>query len=381
MKRSKHLVFFSVLVALWAGLVVSNLLTPVKVFSENENRYLAELPVFSFEDFVSGKYMQDMDEYINDQFILRNQWIGMKVSLERALLKKEIHSVLFARDNYLIEHHKASDVKEELKNKNTELLRKFMEHYGEILGKDRVRAMLIPTASEILKDKLPLFTAGTGFDQMAYLDEVEKNLGEEVFLEVSEILQKHNEEYIYYRTDHHWTSLGAYYAYQEWAQSMGFAPDEESDFSIWEATDSFYGTLHSKVNTKVQADQIHLYHLKNPMKYQITYNMATKGTSLYDESKLKGKDKYSVFLGGNNALVEVETENNVGRNLLVVKDSFAHSLVPFLVNHYDNTVMVDLRYYNGDLSALMAEKSITDVLLCYNVMGFLKDINMDSLMK
>lgn len=379
MKRKNHLLFFSVLVFLWAGLVVWNLLTPVKVFSANENRYLAKLPEFTLEDFVSGKYMQDMDEFINDQFVLRDQWIGVKVALERALLKREIHSVLFAKEDYLIEHHKESDVTASLAEKNKEALKAFVQRYSELLGEDRVKVMLVPTASEILKDKLPLFAAGTGYDQFSYLNQMKEELGEKVFLDVRETLLSHQKEDLYYRTDHHWTSLGAYYAYVQWAKAMGLVPYEESEFQKVLATDAFYGTLHSKVNSPVKPDDIYLYELKNPVDYKITYNMETSGTSLYDESKLEGKDKYSVFMGGNNALVEVETKKETGRNLLVVKDSFAHSFVPFAVNHYDTTYMVDLRYYNGNLSDLMEENGITDVLVLYNVMGFVKDIDVEKL--
>lgn len=379
MKRKKHHLFFRVLITLWGGLVLWNLLTPVKVFSQNENRYLAELPDFTFQDFVSGSYMQDMELYISDQFLLRDQWIGIKVALERALQKKEIHSVFFAENHFLIEQHKEQDVEASLAEKNQEALRAFVDRYSRILGEDRIKVMLVPTASEILRDKLPLFSESILYDQSAYVDELKEKLGEEVLLDLRETLSAHQDEYIYYRTDHHWTSLGAYYAYVQWAASLGLQPYGETEFQINQVTDAFYGTLHSKVNTRVKADEIYLYQLKKPVDYWITYDMETSGTSLYDDSKLKGKDKYAVFMGGNHALVEVETKNNTGRNLLVVKDSFAHSFVPFAVNHYDNTYMVDLRYYNGDLDAMMTDKGITDVLVLYNVMGFAKDTELDRL--
>lgn len=379
MKRKNHSLFFAVFVFFWVGLVVWNLLTPEKVFSANENRYLAELPEFSLKDFVSGKYMEDMDDYINDQFVLRDQWISVKVSVERLLQKKEIHSVFFAGDDYLIEHHKESDVKESLVKKNSEVLKAFVELCKSQIGTDRIKVMLVPTSSEILNDKLPLFASGTLYDQLHFLEKMKEELGEGILLPVEETLQSHREEYIYYRTDHHWTSLGAYYAYTLWAESMDFHPRLEAEFEKVLAADDFYGTLHSKVNTKVRPDDIYLYQLKDQMDYKVTYDMESSSSSLYDESKLEGKDKYSVFMGGNHALVEVETSNETGRKLLVLKDSFAHSFVPFALNHYDTTYMVDLRYYNGNLSEFMEEKGITDVLVLYNVMGFVKDTDIEKL--
>lgn len=379
MKRNNHSLFFIVFVFFWAGLAVWNLLTPGKVFSANENRYLAEFPEFTLKGFVSGNYMEDMDDYINDQFVLRDQWITVKVSLERLLQKKEIHSVFFAKDEYLIEHHTESDVDASLVKKNTEVLKAFVELCKSQIGKDRIKVMLVPTASEILKDKLPPFASGTLYHQMDLLDEMKNELGEGVLLPVEDTLYSHKKEYLYYRTDHHWTSLGAYYAYTLWAEAMDLEPYPQEDFEKVLAADDFYGTLHSKVNTKVKPDDIYVYNLKEQIDYRITYDMEYSSTSLYDESKLEGKDKYSVFMEGNHALVEVETSNETGRRLLVLKDSFAHSFVPFAANHYDTTYMVDLRYYNGNLRELMEEKGITDVLVLYNVMGFVKDTDIEKL--
>lgn len=182
-------------------------------------------------------------------------------------------------------------------------------------------------------------------------------------------------EYIYYRTDHHWTSRGAYYAYEKWAEVMGFNPFPMEKFDIVLASDQFYGTIHSKLNYKIKPDNIYLYKLKEDMNYSLTYNLDVQSDSLYDLEKLKAKDKYSVYMGGNNAIVEVKTDNKNARKLLVIKDSFAHSFVPFAVNHYETTYMVDLRYYNGSISDLIEDNGITDILVLYNVIGFVKDNN------
>lgn len=373
MKLTFNKTFFYSFGLLWSGLILCNLVTPERIFSENENRLLAKLPIFTTEKLMNGDYMNGLDAYINDQFIFRDQWISMKTLAERAMLKPDINSVYFAKDNYLIEKHDKNDVSEEQAEKNKERLIDFVKKYIEKLGENRVNVMLVPTASETLKDKLPPFAVG--YDQGAYIDGVIESLPEGTFVDVRDMLNQHKEEYIYYRTDHHWTTLGAFYAYEQWAMDAGFSPLSQEQFNINLGSDRFNGTLHSKVNVNVEPDDIFLYEIKEDMDYQLLYNLADQTDTLYDLSKLEGKDKYSVYMGGNNALVQVKTNNKNERRLLVIKDSYAHSFVPLAVNHYEETFMIDFRYFNAGIEEFVEENKITDVLILYNTINFVKDTN------
>lgn len=379
MKTTNNKIFFIIFSIVWIAIILLNLATPYKAFSENENRYLAKFPAFSFKSFVDGDYMRGIEEYNNDQFIYRDQWISVKTILERALLKQESNSVYFAKDDYLIEKHKDSDISKQLSDKNIGYLEEFMQTYGLKLGDKRVKAMFVPTASEVLSSKLPLFA--TGFNQKLFVENFKAKIPDEHIIDVSDVLMEHQDEYIYYRTDHHWTALGAYYAYEQWALSLDLVPLTKDQFEITLASDQFYGTLHSKVNTIVNPDNIYLYHTKEEMNYELTYNLENKSNSLYDLSRLNGKDKYSVYMGGNNASVEIQTKLDNGKRLLVIKDSFANSFVPFAVNHYEKTIMIDLRYYNTSLESFINENKITDILVLYNVVGFAKDTNLLKLLQ
>ena len=373
MKLTFNKIFFCFFTLLWSVLIICNLVTPEKTFSENENRLLAKLPKYTNEKLINGEYMNELDEYINDQFVFRDNWIYIKTMAERAMLKPDINSVYFAEDGYLIEKHDESDVSEEQAQKNKDRLINFVKKYADKLGEDRVNVMMVPTASMVLKDKLPPFA--TGYDQDAYIDEVIEALPKGTFIDVRNILNQHKEEYIYYRTDHHWTALGAFYAYEQWATDAGIMPLSQKQFDITLASDQFFGTLHSRVNVNVKPDEIYLYKIKEDMNYQLLYNLTDHTDTLYDLSKLEGKDKYSVYMGGNNALVEVKTNNKNGRRLLVIKDSYAHSFVPLAVNHYEETFMIDFRYYNAGVEEFIEENKITDVLVLYNTMNFVKDKN------
>src|SRR3712207_156474 len=231
---------------------------------------------------------------------------------------------------------------------------------------------------------------------------------------VYEELKNHKNEYIYYKTDHHWTTLGAYYAYEKLGDTMGYKPLQISDFNIEKVTDNFYGTLYSKGNYRdIEPDSIEIFKPKKQIDFNINYydNKKTSG-SLYEFNNLEKKDKYSVFLDGNHDLVTIKTiekntiyknkitkitkkksrksknkrkiklEKNKGikvKKLLVIKDSYAHSLVPFLTNHYDEIHMIDLRYFNDNINEYIKKNDIEDILLLYNVLTFTKESNISKL--
>lgn len=371
------IVFFLLLVF---GLSIASLLKEPTEFSENENRQLAQKPKFSKASLISGKYGKDFETYITDQFIGRDSWITWKTRTELALQKKEINGVYFGDDGYLFDKIIQSDFDKEQMQKNIQRVGKLADKYSKILGKDRVKVMIVPTAPYILQDKLPKYAPN--YNQDLILDQVAKQVSGSSYINSKDVLQAHKDEYIYYRTDHHWTSLGAYYAYEEWAKSSGFTPFSQTDFRIEEATDEFLGTMYSKVNIKTSKDLIYLYQPKKNMNYQLEYNLGEKqSNTLYDKKQLEGKDKYAVFLGGNNPLVQIKTNNKNGRKLLLIKDSYAHTIAPFIVNHFEQTDMIDFRYYNTGVSDYVEENGITDILYLYNAVNFAKDTNTSKLLK
>lgn len=384
-KKASHGKFSNsiVFLVLIFGFTIASFVSKDRGFSESENRVLASRPVFSWEALFDGKFISGYETYITDQFVLRDQWIGLKTHAELALLKKDINGVYFAKDNYLIEKVDAADVDQELLKKNEDRLVTFVNKYKEILGADRVYAMIVPTAVEILSEKLPPFA--TGFDQGAFLDRLDQKLDGN-FIDLRPVLNAHDSEYIFYKTDHHWTTLGAYYAYAEWAKDLGITPMTQDQFDIETVADDFLGTIYSKVNVSVPSDFMQIYH--TDFTYEVEYNQDRKiKDTLYELSYLDTKDKYSMYVNGNNPLVEIHSDTNgatevlEGRKLLIIKDSYAHSFAPFAVNHFETTFMVDLRYLNMPMSQFIQQNGITDVLVLYNTAGYIKDKNLLNLIK
>ncbi len=340
-------------------------------FSEFENRYLSRKPELSAGGIFNGSFMEQFEDYVTDQFPFRNQWITFKTLSERVMLKTEINGVYFAKDEYYIEKQEKEELFSEQSEKNQQMLIDFSEKYEQILGTEHVTVMLAPTASAILREKLPLFAPeDSQGDLLAALGE---KISQEVWIDMYGILDKHRDEQIYYRTDHHWTTLGAFYGYCGWKEKRGEAVPKRSDYEEICLTDSFTGTLYAKVNVPMKPDSIYAFIRPGEvLRMRLDMDGEWKD-SLYSYDRLTTRDKYAVFCDGNHAMTEIETCLDNNRHLLVIKDSYAHCLVPFFTADFSRITMLDLRYYNGSIEDYVKNSEVTDVMLVYNLAGFVSD--------
>lgn len=356
------------------GMTVATLLKPATEFSEKENRALQQKPELSAEAVFNGQYAKDYEKYLTDQFIGRDSWISVKTAIERASFKQESNDIYFAKDGYLIEKHSGS-FKTPLAEANIGYLSSFLEKAKARYGKGHVTATVVPNAVDILKDKLPPFASP--YDEGEYLKKIGESVPEGTWLDSRKVLMEHSGEEIYYKTDHHWKTLGAWYVYEAWAKQTGLTPLSLQDYDIVTVSDEFLGTIESKVGGKTAKDSIQIFEPKQPVKYQLDYNRGTKITdSLYDENALKTKDKYSVFFGGNQPVVQARIENGSSRRLLVIKDSYAHCFLPFTFHDFSEVDFIDIRYFNESLAEFMEKQDYTDVLFLYNASGFAEDPNL-----
>ena len=194
---------------------IADLCNSDRIYSETENRVLASRPTFSWESLLSGEYGDDYEEYMSDQFVGRDKWVGIKTRADILFQKKEINGVYLGADRYLIGVNDPEKYTEQMEDSRIASLKKLVNRWD-------AKVMLVPTADNILTDKLPAFAPH--YDEMRLLAKVKESVGEEHYIDVYSALQEHAGEPIYYRTDHHWTSLGAYYGFLAWADSMGKFP-------------------------------------------------------------------------------------------------------------------------------------------------------------
>lgn len=346
---------------------IADLFHGTKLFSESENRLLAQKPKWSAQALFQGEYTSDYEKYVTDQFVGRDKWIYLKTKTDLLLQRKTINGIYLGEDGYLIEQHLPEAYPAQLEDEKLALLAPLVTEWNATV-------MLVPTADNILKEKLPAYAPY--YDETALLERVAQLAGEERYVDVYAALRRHAGEEIYYRTDHHWTSLGAYYGYLAWAETAGVEPAAYDPDGMATASEEFLGTLHSKINIDWEPDCLRYFPETMEQTPHITYDYTETARSYYEESYLDTKNKYGFFLDDNHGLVEIETGYRNGKTLFVLKDSYANSVIPLLAPHYEKIYVVDLRYYNGRLFGLMEQcrpEQGMDVLILYNCIHFLED--------
>ncbi len=364
-------------------IMIVTMIMPKKEFSARENRYLESKPEIQPEAILDGEYQKNYESYINDQFVGRDIMMQLSSYTRMILGIKEINGVYLGRNGYLIEKHDKEEFEADNALKNGKYLAEFVKEYSEIA---KCCIILVPTSSEILSDKLP--SHAKPYSQQTYIDKVYQAVEDinqdmaDRTIDASHALKEHSGEEIYYRTDHHYTQLGAYYVYRSWAEGIGLNVRKLSDYKVSEVTGNFYGTLDSKTHLAKKGDTICIYESKEDIELTIKCNEGEEtNDSLYDYNALKKRDKYSVFLGGNNPILQITTDADSNRRILVVKDSFAHSFIPFMVNDFSQIDVVDIRYYNKSIKELIASGNYTDILVLYNAPGFALDANIHKLLE
>ena len=367
------IVIFVAFLALVSG---GSLLMKDREFSPNENRYLAEPPRLTVDNILSGKFQDGLENYLRDQICFRDGWITVKTGIQKACKDTDIGGAYVGKDGYDFEKITPEDVDEKQIARNVKAVQDFFAKASENVEKDRISFLLVPSSGLVMADKLPAHARL--FDQAKYIDQIEKQMKDCRVTDVREKLLSHNEDYIYYKTDHHWTTLGAFYAFQAAAPSLGIDGDLSGKYVSYTVSDSFNGMLASKSGVNLgEKEQIDIYvPTEEDTDLIIDYvDEGKRSTSLYDSSKLKEKDQYTVFLGGNSSLLDIRTVSTSTKRLLLVKDSFANSFIPFLTPYYREIVVVDPRYYSGTINDLMDSYRISEVLFLYSGNTFFKDNN------
>lgn len=351
------------------GLVIVNILTPNKEVSDRENRMLSQPPALTAEGIVSGDFMDAYEKYQSDQFAGRNFWRSVNVCCRRLGGSKEIEGVLLGKKGQLMEN--LVSVNQEMLEKNLSSIQNFTEQYPE----NQVYFMLVPDAAAVLTERLPNFKKTK--DHNAMISQVENTLGDAVvWLDAAGVLQEHKDKKIYYETDHHWTSLGAFYVFRSVSTQMGINEDAASSFVSYPVSNDFNGMLASKSGSHLGVKETIEIYAEKEANNDVIVNYVEeqkRTTSLYDSSKLETRDQYAVFLGGNTAEVDIKTTSSSTRRLLVFKDSFANCFLPFLTPYFREIVVIDPRYYTGTIENLMQTYRITDTLFLYSGNTFFQD--------
>lgn len=327
---------------------------PKHSFSEHENRYLATFPKWSIDSFFDGTYMEKVSAYLTDHFPFRNILLSLKTKTERTLGKTEINHVYFGSDNYLMEAYQEP--------KNTE---KIVQKLNNFCNQNKATLMLIPTSISINSNRVPRFV------ETKKQQEELKKIYEDITCQTVNLdffYEQNEKTPLYYRLDHHFNSYGAYYASKAYIMKMGNSMLALNDYNIHSVSNDFRGTLDSKVNDpSLPSDTIVIF--DRPRNLSVNYVMSQKiTTSLYEPGYLSKKDKYSYFLDNNHPLIVVSNLTVAKKEILIVKDSYANSMVPFFTDYYSKVHIIDPRFYQASITDYLKEHpEIEETLMVYNM--------------
>ena len=359
---------FSILVILFT---VIDIINSPNEFSELENRKLSQMPILSLKSYIDTSFSSDYEKYINDQFFLRDNWIDLKSRIEYLLGKRENNDIIFGKENYLFK--KFTTFNDEMLKNNLNSIITFTNNYNK-----EVDFFIIPNSYAIYDELTPRYLPLV--DQLSLVNSINSYLSLKSnnhinTINVAEELLKNKDDYIYYKTDHHWTSYGAYLAYLTY---MDYLCLEIVDINNLEkiTINNFLGTYYNRSKYfKADSDFITYYnilglHIEIDGKEQL---------SLMDLDKFKGSDKYSAFLWGNNGLTKVINENiseeRKGSSILIFKDSYANSFIQFLSYNYEIIDIIDLRYFKESIRNFMKDKDYNEILIMYSFNNLSSDIN------
>ena len=350
-----------------AWLIVVSLLN---VFAEkpdvswNENRTLQEMPSTQPATLFSGNFDEQFEKWFSDHFVNRDKWIELNAIARKATGAIENNGVYFAQDGRLVQQFQT--VNETTLQANIDIVNAFCTDHSV-----KANIFLVPTAAWGAANELPV--GASDVDQKALLQEIKQKFPDQTFIDYTELASPSPN--LYYRTDHHWNEKGAYQGYVAIAsQVLNKIPNA---FIYTEVSDSFEGTMYSRSGAFwVSPDPI--YEIDpdgSDLQVSVSYDDGDTVTdSLYSTDRLSTKDQYAYYVDGNHAYVDIKTNMNTNKKAVIVKDSYAHILMPFLATEYSEIQMVDLRYYRGNVSDLLDDQ--TDLYFIYSLDNFCTDPNL-----
>lgn len=361
------------------GLMI--LIMPERSFSENENRSLTVLPKFHWKDFWSGTYQPELEAAVNDQTPGRDCFTALATLSQRLIGYRDIGGAYLASDDTLISKTTVDDIGQFRYMENLRYVEYLSEQYP-----GQMSLLLVPSAGTVLSDSLP---PQAPFYEAAPMYKAAKVVCSETqVLDLRRALRLQRElleeqewnTSVYFRTDHHWTLPGAYQGYAAYMKAQNREPREYAAFEPELVSEEFYGTLYSKVlDHNMKADVMYAASQVGDIKSVVCDGK--EQNSIYDERKLDTKDKYAYFFGGNYGELRVRMKTKSDGKLLVFKDSFANSMIPFLLQDYREVIMIDLRYYRQSVAELLEEEGDAEILVLYEMSNFATDANLFKLSK
>lgn len=346
------------------GMALLSILIPDRGFSEMENRNLRSVPELTLNRFTSGRFMTEAESYASDQIAFRDGWVAIKALGEVLSGKQENNGIYFAKDGTLIRR---------VEEPETARVEENLQYLTSFVAQSEVPVYfgLIPTAASVWQDKLP--TGAPSLDENAWIENLYSCSGAQT-IDLATALSRHSGEDIYYRTDHHWTTLGAYYGANAILSTMGMDELRLSDYAPTTVTTEFLGTNYSSAGAWwIEPDTITVYVPEAGKEVTSNFTGREEPGRVYAPEQLEVKNKYAYFLGGNQPLCVIRSQSD-GPKILVIRDSYSDCLAPFLSERFREVHLFDLRYNRLSCLDYIREHDIDVVLILYSVETYTSEV-------
>jgi len=344
------------------------LLPQDEMASVKENRPLAEMPEITLEKVLSGKFSTEYENYVNDNVSLRSKWVelGMEFEKIRGINLKNSEKIvdLINGMRLILSRGKIMEVykeKPDVVQKYIDVLNRYSSDYS---GKSDVYLMLVPTQIEFNDSQYSILADS----QKKTINNIYSSLENVETVNVYDKLKQHMNEYIYFRTDHHWTQRGGYYGYQALMEAKGEKAFPLEDMTIKKAG-AFLGYLYNQANIDEYAQYAdEIEYLEAGENYTVRSAGFDNGVpfesqnKMYDIPAIGTGTNYNMFMGGDHQFAQIDTNIKNGQIALVIKDSYANTVIPLMTNNYEKIIVIDPRSYQGTVESIVDEYDVDDII-------------------
>lgn len=369
MQKKFYFLYAVAVLSILTAFGIFSLVLPERTYSENENRYLDEYPSVSLGGILSGEFQEKFESAFSDQFLGRDQWMKTSTQTQKILGFEDISQVYLGKDHYYFAKTTQDTVDQKKYLKNL----RYVEYLGE-MTEGKTSLILAPSPGTVLHEKLP--DGAPYYDAKGMYEMAETILKNTKNIDAYSVIREYaKQNQVYFRTDHHWTALGAYAAYSAYCVANKLEQHTYGYFDVKKISDAFQGTLYSKLLDPASKKD-DLYAPDNVPQVQVTCDGESR-QGIYDVEKLMKKDKYAYFFGGNYGEVRIDNyDKNKKEKLLIIKDSYANSFVPYVMGDYGEITMIDLRYYKQSVQGLLQQDNYDKILVLYEMSNFAQDGNL-----
>ncbi len=344
------------------SLTIVNIFCTKVDYSENENRSLATFPTLTLENLFSGTFDDDFEDWFSDHFVARDSWIQVKARSKQVTGSIENNTVYFGKEDHLIQQFTSYDSK--TVQNNIQYINDFCDSYNI-----KANILLAPGASYGASEFLPY--GAYNLDEKKLITSIGKQFSNQNYIDITDEISNGSD--LYYKTDHHWNEKGAYIGYEAICKEV--LNKDANTFTYEKVADGFKGTMYSKSGAFWnEGDSIYQMIPEKDYKVDVTYDDGTESDSLFVDNNLDKKDKYTYYLDGNHAYVDIKTNVKTNKKAVIVKDSYSHILIPYLTSEYSEIQVVDLRYYRQSVSSMIDNN--TDFYVIYSLESFVSDNNL-----